>query len=788
MKKLVLFAFAVLFAMASMAQNRATILAESFNNSGMPAGWSIAGLGTTNWSISSTNNAGGAPNELHLYYGPQFNGTSRFVSPAVNLTGISSVVVSFKHALDNYQGSHTLGIATSSDDGKTWNVGWSQNYGSDGVWEVLQNISTTDMGQDNVRFCLYYSGNSYNIDNWYFDDIEIFTLENLDLFLTEITVPSIVSGETTLAVDQNVGMKVRNYGVTPITSLQATYEIEGMEPVTELFNVNIASLGVSTINFQTPTHLNPGGYDVTVTINKVNGTDDNNLDNNQLSKHFSVAMAAAERTPMIEHFSSSTCGPCVSINNQMNTFCNNNAGRFTYTKYQMNWPGNGDPYYTTEGGVRRNYYGIGAVPNVILDATNIGAAAVSASLFNQHAAMPAFFDVRGSFTVDGNNIHVLVDVMPYVDIMSRIYVAVNEKVTTGNVGGNGETSFHHVFMKMLPNAEGSIKQFHAGELQHLEFTQNMSSTHVEEMSDLEVAIWVQNYSTQEIYNSRFAFEYTDHPYPVENLVMTKENETTYKVTWNAPAIGTPVGYDVYFNNEKVLEGTTNMEYTFTTDPDAFNVVGVVALYANDKKSVKAIVSQAEELQDQGLVITDTPEVALTVDMASQDVMVTNANYVSQAPVEILSVTETAVNPDTNEPYLVIELDHELPYALPFEEQFVIHLSPNYHPTKGVANTVVAVESADKTVEFHVTIDGELLSITEVTETAKMFPNPTTGNFTVQGANIDKVEIYNLVGQKVYEQQGSKVVNIDASSWNKGLYLVAVTSTQGVVETKKLMVQ
>jgi hypothetical protein len=117
--------------------------------------------------------------------------------------------------------------------------------------------------------------------------------------------------------------------------------------------------------------------------------------------------------------------------------------------------------------------------------------------------------------------------MPYIDANARIYISVNEKETHGNVGSNGETVFHHIFMKMLPDAQGTTVDFVSGELQHLEFTQDMSGTHVEEMSDLEVSIWVQNYSTQEIFNSRYAYEYTDvHPYPVENLTLTEMNRGT----------------------------------------------------------------------------------------------------------------------------------------------------------------------------------------------------------------------------------------------------------------------
>ena len=196
----------------------------------------------------------------------------------------------------------------------------------------------------------------------------------------------------------------------------------------------------------------------------------------------------------------------------MLNFCNNNPGRFTYTKYQMNWPGSGDPYYTEEGGTRRDYYGCNAVPQCFLDGEDQGYAAVQQGVFDEHALRTAFMDIRGSFVVDGNNITVKTDIMPYIDANARVFVSVNEKETHGNVGTNGETSFHHIFMTMLPNAQGTTLNFTTCELQHLEFTQDMSGTHVEEMSDLEVSIWVQNYTTKEMFNSHFAYEYTEvHP-------------------------------------------------------------------------------------------------------------------------------------------------------------------------------------------------------------------------------------------------------------------------------------
>ena len=577
----------MLFATAMMAQNRAVLLQESFDDTSMPAGWSVAGLGLGNWSVSPTNNAGGAANEMHLTWSPQFNGLSRLVTPAVDLTGINSLVFSFKHALDNYTGNNIIGIATTSDGGTTWNEAWSQGYNTSNSWTVSQEISTPDMGQANVQFCIFFNGNSYNINDWYFDDIMIFTLENLDLAITSPTLPDFIgSGETAF------GINVFNFGATTVTSVEATYEVEGMEPITETFEVEIPSLGSETLIFPTTTLLSPGTYNVAYSINLVNGQEDDVLDNNTAEKAVFAAIGTAERIPMIEHFSSSTCGPCVSVNTQMLNFCNNNPGRFTYTKYQMNWPGNGDPYYTAEGGTRRDYYGVNAVPQCFLDGEDQGYAAVQQTVFDQHAERTAFVDIRGSFVVEGNTINIKADIIPFIDADARVFVSVNEKETHNNVGGNGETSFHHVFMKMLPDAQGTTVNLVTCEPQHFEFTQDMSGTHVEEMSDLEVSIWVQNYDSKEMFNSRFAYEYTEeHPYAVENLTLIQDEEAeenTMVASWDAPTMGNPTGYNVYVNNELVAENISDLSYTFAGELGAFYTVAVVALYGDDKTSIKML--------------------------------------------------------------------------------------------------------------------------------------------------------------------------------------------------------
>ena len=582
MKKFFLLVLPLFFAMVLQGQNRALLLSESFDGSNIPSGWTIAGMGQNNWTISETCNAGGEKNELMLVHNPTFIGTSRFVSPAIDLTGKSNVVVSFKHYLDNYSGSHTIGIATTSDGGATWNDAWSETYNADGRYEVRQIVETSDIGQANVQFCIYYSGNALNVDFWYFDDIVIYNLEDSDGDLDAIEVPDLVT------VGYNaVAFRLINKGSHVITSLEACYQFEGHGLVTETFETNMEPLAAETFTFTTPTFLEADNYLLTVTLLKINGATDDDPENNVLSKTVSVNIGLTERIPMIEHFSASTCGPCVNVNNLMLQFTENNPGKFTYTKYPEYYPGNGDPYYIPEVNVRDNYYDVPWVPYVLLDGMPQDGA-LTQEAFDAELEKQTLAEIRGAFDVEGNRIIVTADLMAYAKLENVVaYVTVNEKVTTGNVGTNGETSFHHILMKMLPNASGNTITINAGEYERLEFDVDLSSTHVEEMNDLEVAVWLQQYSSKEVYNSHYLYEYTTHPYPVENLSLSA-NGNMVTATWEAPSAGSPTGYDVFVNGELVVENQPALTYTFNSTENDYNVVEVCAVYDGEKTSVKAV--------------------------------------------------------------------------------------------------------------------------------------------------------------------------------------------------------
>ena len=171
MKKTLLLTLALLLSVTIFAQNRSVLLRETFDSTSLPEGWTTSDNSTNNWTISQTNRAGSEANELKFNNEPKATGTSRIITTPVDLTGKTSVTVSFRHFFDKKSMSAAIGIATSANNGQNWNTAWSETYSETGQYNVIKSIKTADMGKDNVIFCIYFQGCSSNINGWYFDDL-----------------------------------------------------------------------------------------------------------------------------------------------------------------------------------------------------------------------------------------------------------------------------------------------------------------------------------------------------------------------------------------------------------------------------------------------------------------------------------------------------------------------------------------------------------------------------------------------------------------------------------------
>ncbi len=495
MKKITLLLIGFFLSFSVFSQRGTEFFNEDFSSDVPPTGWTIDGL-PEQWSQSFTSDAGGTAPEARLLY-VNTQGETRLISPETDLTGVSSVLFSFKHFLDDYSATgYTIGVATRSGGGSwtdIWTVNPTANIGPE-TKDFL--ISNADVGASDFQICIYLSGNIYNFDYWCIDDAVLIEPDTNDATLQAINVlPYAEAGDIT------IDCTAKNVGLTTINSIDLHYQIDSNTVITEnLTGLNLQTAESLNHSFTTPWVATAGDYTLKVWISNMNGNgDDDDTSNDLITQNMSIAAQTTQNLPLFEEFTSSTCGPCVGFNEVFTPFMDAHPDDIAVIKYQMSWPSPGDPYYTEEGGVRRFYYGVSGVPALI--GGGLWAGASSTGLNNSYAyesSRVAFFSMSSNFEIDGDNIEVEVGIMPYISANMRVHIVVIEKLTTENTGSNGETEFKHVMMKMLPDAEGTLVNFTNGVTSTLNESFDMSSTFVEEMSDLAVVVFIQDNSTKKV--------------------------------------------------------------------------------------------------------------------------------------------------------------------------------------------------------------------------------------------------------------------------------------------------
>jgi hypothetical protein len=150
----------------------------------------IGPLGTTNWALSTTTNAGGSPpSELRLSWTPSFNGLSKLLSCTINSTASFINYVKLKHYCDWYADpAPFMGIGVSYDAGNTYTTLWQfQPVGGNVGPEDIE-VSFTP-SQNSYQLVLFCNGNSFNIDFWYVDDIIVYHIVPVEL--TSFTATSV---------------------------------------------------------------------------------------------------------------------------------------------------------------------------------------------------------------------------------------------------------------------------------------------------------------------------------------------------------------------------------------------------------------------------------------------------------------------------------------------------------------------------------------------------------------------------------------------------------------------
>ena len=71
----------------------------------------------------------------------------------------------------------------------------------------------------------------------------------------------------------------------------------------------------------------------------------------------------------------------------------------------------------------------------------------------------------------------------------------------------------------------------------------------------------------------------------------------------------------------------------------------------------------------------------------------------------------------------------------------------------------------------------------------VYPNPTYGQFFIEGQHIATVQIFNAIGQLVAEIENTEDerITVNCDDWNPGLYSVRIVSTEGETATRKVTI-
>lgn len=286
-----------------------TYLEEDFSSGDMPpANWTIDNM-ASQWSSAGTSKAGGSAPEAKISW-KQTNGLSRLISPVVDLSGTSGVMINFVHFMDDYGGGdYSIGCSVRAGGGdweNIWEVSPNSNIGPE-----IKFIEIPDeyQGVSDFEFCLFLDGNWYNFDFWYLDNIKVITPANFDLELSSINIPSF----TEVNVPFDVTGKVVNVGNATINSFDVTYTVDGGSPSVSSFSGLDLLLG-DTYNFTCDDELSfviSGSYLIDVTISNINGGDDDIIENNTLSSSIGVLPYLIDKKVLGEEATGTWCGWCV---------------------------------------------------------------------------------------------------------------------------------------------------------------------------------------------------------------------------------------------------------------------------------------------------------------------------------------------------------------------------------------------------------------------------------------------------------------------------------------------
>jgi PKD repeat protein len=238
---------------------------------------------------------------------------------------------------------------------------------------------------------------------------------------------------------------------------------------------------------------------------------------------FVFNVSGYDKKSLVERFTNCSCGPCATANNTWYNATTANlisSGSITHVIYNVDWPSPTDPMHllnATDNNQRRGYYGVNSVPWIDVNGTTItvSQSALQGAVSSGNASYSPFSIQIFAERFSNNVLNVKVIITrDQSDITvfdkTKLRIALTELTvdrTCLTCCNNGETLFHNVTRKMLPDGKGTMIDIPApGESVEYEFSFIPTEQFLQEVdiTALSVAAFIQSDATKLVYQSATA--------------------------------------------------------------------------------------------------------------------------------------------------------------------------------------------------------------------------------------------------------------------------------------------
>ena len=528
--------------------------------------------------------------------------------------------------------------------------------------------------------------------------------------------------------------------------------------------------------------------------------------------------AQNERVLLFECFTNTSCGPCAQQNPALDALINNNGDRIAAIKYHMNWPGENDPMYlhnTADNNARRGVYNVNSVPHTVVDGIRFASmpSGLNQNAVNNWLAIESPLELRLSYELDETAGIITVNVMGRassdIEGMCKLYVGVIEREIHYNSapGSNGERDFYSVMKKLLPTASGTL----IGEMKaddYFAYTFTWEWANVYNVDQLDAIAWVQNQNTKEVYQACRSSQSLEPFYQNEaglsNLDHVKSVscsglvEPVVELTNFGGNALTSAELDIMVNDElvKTVAWTGNLstfasesvelgEVVFSLDPESTrfsdeeeNTIEVKIMSVNGGND-EAPMNDVASYDFKGAPETIGKVLKLTIRTDSKP-QETTWKVKNMATGEI--VQQGGPYDQANHNYTeTLEITGDGCYDLTVYDAGGDGLIGGFYGLKAGSATLFSggdfADFESNEFSYEVTADVE----ESLGHTITVYPNPTSGLLNIVCEGEQKVTLFNMVGQCVFEGVADGWLQIDMKAYGAGVYAVQIgNETQRIV--------